>query len=302
MTTGTGISPGPATRAGSNRADLKLAGFKFAALFAALTAGIFGLAIVSAQAAEDTYTFKSDLSTPQAAWCITVPSSDLGTRPVIAACSGNANQVFGYENGGAVTSGGACLDGRSGTPGKRPGEGDPVVLVECDGSDHQAWQLPAFSGNPDVFSIGNNDGLCVTVDAPAIDEGAPLILAKCAEQPPQGWLRSKVAGGEEFYWYSGHRYCWYDGGWHGPGWYWCGENLHEGIGWGGPIGWHWWWHHHGHPWHPHQFPHPFPHLHPGPHGGPAPRVLIHPHVTPHPVFHPHATPHVAPRGGPPKHH
>ena len=25
----------------------------------------------------------------------------------------------------------------------------------------------------------------------------------------------------QFMW-GGRRYCWYDDGWHGPGWYWCG--------------------------------------------------------------------------------
>jgi hypothetical protein len=69
----------------------------------------------------------------------------------------------------------------------------------------------------------------------------------------------------EYYWLGGHRYCWYDGGWHGGGWYWCGENFHRGIGWGGPIGWHFWFHH-GHRF----FPHPV--IFHGPHGGPG-----HPH-------------------------
>lgn len=190
MTPGARISRAPAKLARPKLAGLRLA---------ALAAGIFGVANLSAQAAEDSYTFKSDLSTPTASWCIAVPSPDLGVRPVISACSGNANQTFGYETGGAVTSAGACLDGRSATPGKRPGAGDAVVLVECDGSDHQAWQLPAFQSNPDIFSIGNTDGLCVTVDAPAIGEGVPLVLAQCAEQANQGWPRNKVAvGGEEF--------------------------------------------------------------------------------------------------------
>ena len=26
----------------------------------------------------------------------------------------------------------------------------------------------------------------------------------------------------QIYFFGGHRYCWYDGGWRGPGWYWCG--------------------------------------------------------------------------------
>jgi hypothetical protein len=43
----------------------------------------------------------------------------------------------------------------------------------------------------------------------------------------------------QFYW-SGRHYCWYDDGWHGPGYYWCGYRLREGFGWGGGIGWHGW--------------------------------------------------------------
>jgi hypothetical protein len=42
------------------------------------------------------------------------------------------------------------------------------------------------------------------------------------------------------YFWSGHRYCWYDDGWQGPGWYWCGYPWRDGIGWGGPFGWRGW--------------------------------------------------------------
>jgi hypothetical protein len=35
-------------------------------------------------------------------------------------------------------------------------------------------------------------------------------------------------------------YCWYDDGWQGPGFYWCGYRLRVGYGWGGPAGWHGW--------------------------------------------------------------
>ncbi len=42
------------------------------------------------------------------------------------------------------------------------------------------------------------------------------------------------------YFYGGRNYCWYDGGWHGPGFYWCGYAWRRGFGWGGPIGWRGW--------------------------------------------------------------
>jgi hypothetical protein len=43
----------------------------------------------------------------------------------------------------------------------------------------------------------------------------------------------------QFYW-QGRRYCWYDDGWRGQGWYWCGYHWRRGFGWGGPVGWHGW--------------------------------------------------------------
>ena len=42
------------------------------------------------------------------------------------------------------------------------------------------------------------------------------------------------------YIYRGRMHCWYDEGWHGPGWYWCGYRLREGLGWGGERGWNGW--------------------------------------------------------------
>jgi hypothetical protein len=32
-----------------------------------------------------------------------------------------------------------------------------------------------------------------------------------------------------FYWH-GRRYCWYDDGWNGPGWYWCGYAWRWNLG------------------------------------------------------------------------
>ena len=44
---------------------------------------------------------------------------------------------------------------------------------------------------------------------------------------------------DQFTW-RGNRYCWYNNGWRGPGWYRCGFRLRRGFGWGGPVGWHGW--------------------------------------------------------------
>lgn len=44
----------------------------------------------------------------------------------------------------------------------------------------------------------------------------------------------------QVYVWGGRRYCWYDDGWQGPGWYWCGYAWRRGFGWGGGYGWHGW--------------------------------------------------------------
>jgi hypothetical protein len=40
--------------------------------------------------------------------------------------------------------------------------------------------------------------------------------------------------------FGGRNYCWYDSGWRGPGWYWCGYAFLSGYGWGGGYGWNGW--------------------------------------------------------------
>ena len=37
--------------------------------------------------------------------------------------------------------------------------------------------------------------------------------------------------------WRGHKYCRYDEGWNGAGWYRCGFESRKGQGWGGPKGW-----------------------------------------------------------------
>jgi hypothetical protein len=46
------------------------------------------------------------------------------------------------------------------------------------------------------------------------------------------------------FFFGGQTYCWYQGGWQGPGYYLCGYAWREGLGWGGGAGWNGW--HRGH--------------------------------------------------------
>jgi hypothetical protein len=76
----------------------------------------------------------------------------------------------------------------------------------------------------------------------AIAAGFALPLAGSAEAAMGGALPSTqilpVENAQFFF--LGHNFCWYDGGWQGPGWYWCGYAWNNGYGWGGGEGWQGW--------------------------------------------------------------
>jgi hypothetical protein len=78
----------------------------------------------------------------------------------------------------------------------------------------------------------------------AVVVGAALpIMAEAAPISRDGIdsaVQSQSMIDEVQYRLAGREYCFYDDGWHGPGWYWCGYRLRSGYGWGGPTGWHGW--------------------------------------------------------------
>ena len=76
----------------------------------------------------------------------------------------------------------------------------------------------------------------------AIAAGFALPLAGSAEAAMGGALPStQILPVEQAQFFLlGHNFCWYDGGWQGPGWYWCGYAWNNGYGWGGGDGWHGW--------------------------------------------------------------
>ena len=66
-------------------------------------------------------------------------------------------------------------------------------------------------------------------------QAAPYADARMSSQLSSAALIENI----QYVW-EGRRYCWYEDGWHGPGWYWCGYRLREGLGWGGERGWRNW--------------------------------------------------------------
>jgi hypothetical protein len=72
--------------------------------------------------------------------------------------------------------------------------------------------------------------------AAAITGGlAAPAMAQTTVIDPQGAVLTDAS-----YFFGGEQYCWYSDGWEGPGWYWCGYAWRDGLGWGGPRGWHGW--------------------------------------------------------------
>ena len=73
--------------------------------------------------------------------------------------------------------------------------------------------------------------------------GSLALTAHAAPISPSGMgaaLQSQSIVEQVQYRWAGREYCFYDDGWHGSGWYWCGYRLRTGFGWGGPSGWHSW--------------------------------------------------------------
>ena len=80
----------------------------------------------------------------------------------------------------------------------------------------------------------------------ALAGGAALPLAGVAEAAiGDGVAASHIAARlipveKAQFFFGGRNFCFYDDGWHGPGYYWCGYANRNGIGWGGGDGWNGW--------------------------------------------------------------
>src|SRR5262245_12519123 len=68
----------------------------------------------------------------------------------------------------------------------------------------------------DAAAIPNSNGIRAAIDALSVIDTVQVYIV------------------------DGRNYCWYDFGWMGPGWYWCGYAWRRGLGWGGGYGFHGW--------------------------------------------------------------
>lgn len=98
--------------------------------------------------------------------------------------------------------------------------------------------------------------------------GASLLAGPAMALPatgPSSMLSPNGVQQAQFF-FGGRDYCWYNSGWHGPGFYWCGYAWRRGFGWGGGRGWHGWDHRRPHM---HRGPGSRPHMGPRPGGRPS---------------------------------
>jgi hypothetical protein len=86
----------------------------------------------------------------------------------------------------------------------------------------------------------------ISAAASALALGGVLAIGTAHAGVPGGAdaIRAAADGGAVIeqvqFRFGGYNYCWYDDGWQGPGWYWCGYAHRVGFGWGGPFGWNNW--------------------------------------------------------------
>ncbi len=82
---------------------------------------------------------------------------------------------------------------------------------------------------PSLLAAGT--ALALATSAHAAIGGAASLAARSAPIAPVENVQ---------FFFGGRNYCWYNSGWRGPGYYWCGYAWRRGYGWGGGVGWNGW--------------------------------------------------------------
>jgi hypothetical protein len=75
---------------------------------------------------------------------------------------------------------------------------------------------------------------------PLLSNGAEAGVGNRAGEAFSAWKQRPPIEKVQYFSFDDEDYCWYDDGWNGPGWYWCGYESDQGAGWGGAYGWNGW--------------------------------------------------------------
>ncbi len=88
-----------------------------------------------------------------------------------------------------------------------------------------------FAATAAVSLLGASSALAAPMEPPA-----PRVIFG-VDRPSDQPMLDRVQ-----FIFGGRTFCWYDIGWQGPGFYWCGYAERRGFGWGGGAGWNGWRH------------------------------------------------------------
>jgi hypothetical protein len=97
-----------------------------------------------------------------------------------------------------------------------------------------------FGGKGAMIRLLSRAAMLLALFLPPLMSGAEAGVGERAGEAVCAWKRWSPIARAQYYVLDDEDYCWYDDGWHGPGWYWCGYEGYEGYGWGGPYGWNGW--------------------------------------------------------------
>src|SRR5689334_3009641 len=85
-------------------------------------------------------------------------------------------------------------------------------------------------------------GLIAAITLVLLHGGAHAMPNSAADGLHAAASNARLVENAQYVW-NGRRYCWYESGWNGPGWYVCSYGPWvRGLWWGGAIGWHGWRH------------------------------------------------------------
>jgi hypothetical protein len=95
-------------------------------------------------------------------------------------------------------------------------------------------------GTRSMTHLISQAALLLALFLPLVASGAQAGVGDRAGAAVCAWKRASPIQSAQYYSFDDENYCWYDEGWQGPGWYWCGYQWDDGFGWGGPYGWNGW--------------------------------------------------------------
>lgn len=114
-----------------------------------------------------------------------------------------------------IVNGEQHTSGPVGNKSSDNGSGDTTIMYERCPYGRAARTMPPAPPAATLNCSAASRVACSVGD----DQATFAIKAKTVARRKAG-CGTTASSEPEYYVYSGHRYCWYDAGWHSGGWYW----------------------------------------------------------------------------------